>query len=106
MKKVGYYVKKFFVCNYFDDANGKSSALENMTKLCLLDKSKEKEIVLEINKIKHRLEKFLSDDKGEEKTLELIESFRKEIEKEEEKYDDQENDLKLIEKYNGTICKN
>lgn len=61
------------------------SVLEEIEKLCLLDKSKEKEIELEANKIQQQLELFLNDCNSSEKTLQLIESFRNEIEQEENK---------------------
>lgn len=83
--QIEYYIKKFFVSNYINDADGKCSVLEEIEKLCLLDKSKEKEIELEANKIQQQLELFLNDDNSSEKTLQLIESFRKEIEQEENK---------------------
>lgn len=82
MKKTEYYVKKFFVCTYYDDADGKCSALEEIERLCLLDKQKEKEMFFETNKINNQIAQILSNDNGRKKFLELIESFRKEIEKE------------------------
>lgn len=81
MKKAEYYAKKYYIALFDDDAEEMSSALDELKKICAMDKNKEKEVSFEIEKLNSEFSQLEDEENAEEKAKNLIEKYRTEIEK-------------------------
>jgi len=81
MKKIEYYVKKYFIALFEDNAEGLNSAMDELKKIALIE-NKEKEISSEFEKVNTELIQLRNEDHAEEKMKNLIESYREAVEHE------------------------
>ena len=75
-------MSKYYIALFDDDAEEMSSALDELKKICVMDKNKEKEVSFEIEKLNSEFSQLEDGENAEEKAKNLIEKYRTEIEKE------------------------
>lgn len=83
MNEIEYNVKKRIIAQCDDDADMYDLAMEGLVKeLCGMDESEMEKVSLEIEKINSEFIQLAKEENAEEKLINLIERYRKEIERE------------------------
>lgn len=99
MNKIEYNVKKRIIAQFDDDADAHDLAMAGLVKeLCGMDESEIEKASLEIEKINSEFIRLAKEENAEEKLINLIERYRKEIERENHMKDeivDKEAETKL-----------
>lgn len=82
MKKIEYLTKKRMIAQFDDDADELSLVSQGLAmELCKMDEAEEEKAGFEIRKIISEFRQLENEENAEEKMKNLIEKYRKEIEK-------------------------